>query len=127
MLTICSPTPCSGLLQALLAFIGDCPDVAMLEDVLIAILDLLRHTPPGRIPGLAGASGAQLFVSLLSREQPALRILGLHLLAHFVPYIQSGAQPGWHIHVPCLASTGARCHADAPWLLPCIQPGALPG
>ena len=82
------------LLQALMAFIGDCPDVAMLEDVLIAVLDLLRHTPPGRIPLLAGMSGAQLFVSLLSREQPALRILGLHLLAHFVPYIQSGALPG---------------------------------
>ncbi len=82
------------LLQALMAFIGDCPDVAMLEDVLIAVLDLLRHTPPGRIPLLAGMSGAQLFVSLLSREQPALRILGLHLLAHFVPYIQSGAPPG---------------------------------
>lgn len=76
-----------------MAFIGDCPDVAMLEDVLIAVLDLLRHTPPGRIPLLAGMSGAQLFVSLLSREQPALRILGLHLLAHFVPYIQSGALP----------------------------------
>ncbi len=84
----------SILLQALMAFIGDCPDVAMLEDVLIAVLDLLRHTPPGRIPLLAGMSGAQLFVSLLSREQPALRILGLHLLAHFVPYIQSGALPG---------------------------------
>ena len=76
-----------------MAFIGDCPDVAMLEDVLIAVLDLLRHTPLGRIPLLAGMSGAQLFASLLSREQPALRILGLHLLAHFVPYIQSGAQP----------------------------------
>ena len=73
-----------------MAFIGDCPDVAMLEDVLIALLDLLRHTPPGRLPLLAGMSGARLFVSLLSREQPALRILGLHLLAHFIPYIQTG-------------------------------------
>lgn len=79
--------------QALMAFIGDCPDVAMLEDVLIALLDLLRHTPPGRLPLLAGMSGARLFVSLLSREQPALRILGLHLLAHFIPYIQTGRRP----------------------------------
>ena len=81
-------------LQALVAFVGDCPDVAMLEDVLIALLDLLRVCPPGCLPLLAGASGAQLFVSLLSREQPALRILGLHLLAHFVPYMQTGAPPG---------------------------------
>ncbi len=80
-------------MQALIAFVGDCPDVAMLEDLLIAILDLLRHTPPGRIPLLAGSGGAQLFVSLLSREQPALRILGLHLLAYFVPYMHvQGAQ-----------------------------------
>lgn len=76
-------------IQALVAFIGDCPDVAMLEDVLIAILDLLRHTPPGRIPVLGGSGGAQLFISLLSREQPALRILGLHLLAFFVPYMHA--------------------------------------
>lgn len=69
---------------------GDCPDVAMLEDVLIALLDLLRACPPGRLPLLAGAAGAQLFVLLLSREQPVLRILGLHLLAHFVPYMQTG-------------------------------------
>ena len=80
-------------LQALVAFVGDCPDVAMLEDVLIALLDLLRACPPGRLPLLAGASGAQLFVSLLSREQPALRILGMHLLAHFVPYMQTGVKP----------------------------------
>lgn len=80
-------------LQALVAFVGDCPDVAMLEDVLITLLDLLRACPPGRLPLLAGASGAQLFVSLLSREQPALRILGLHLLAHFVPYMQTGVPP----------------------------------
>ena len=76
-----------------MAFIGDCPDVAMLEDVLIALLDLLRHPPPRRLPLLAGMSGARLFVSLLSREQPALRILGLHLLAHFIPYIQTGRRP----------------------------------
>ncbi|KAK9905588.1 hypothetical protein WJX75_002584 [Coccomyxa subellipsoidea] len=75
--------------QALISFIGDCSDVATLEDVLIAILDLLRHTPPGRIPLLAGSGGAQLFLSLLSREQPALRILGLHLLAYFVPYMHA--------------------------------------
>ena len=99
-----------------MAFIGDCPDVAMLEDVLIAILDLLRHTPPGRVPLLAGMSGAQLFVSLLSREQPALRILGLHLLAHFVPYIQSGGYIFLlFIHfeccLDCLESCGLHCLA----------------
>ncbi len=72
--------------------------MAMLEDVLIATLDLLRHTPPGRIPLLAGSGGAQLFVSLLSREQPALRILGLHLLAYFVPYMHAkGASPTTYI------------------------------
>ena len=95
-----------------MAFIGDCPDVAMLEDVLIAILDLLRHTPPGRVPLLAGLSGAQLFVSLLSREQPALRILGLHLLAHFVPYIHSGVCISLlFLHFECLGcpeSSGLR-------------------
>jgi hypothetical protein len=77
--------------QALMAFIGDCADGVMLEDVLIAILDLLRHTPPGRIPLLSGSSGAQLFVTLLSREQPALRILGLHMLTYFVPYMHASA------------------------------------
>lgn len=88
-------------LQALIAFIGDCPDVAMLEDVLIAILDLLRHTPPGRIPLLAGTGGAQLFVSLLSREQPALRILGLHLLAYFVPYMHAKGILLFIMYPPC--------------------------
>lgn len=84
---------CLFSLQALVAFIGDCPDTAMLEDVLIAVLDLLRAVAPGRLPLLVRGGGACLFATLLSREQPALRILGLHLLAHFVPYIQTGSPP----------------------------------
>ena len=68
---------------------GDCADTALLEDVLGALADLLRHTPGGRIPHLAGAGGAQLFLGLLSREQPGLRVLGLRLLAHFLPYLHA--------------------------------------
>ena len=79
--------------QALVAFIGDCADVAMLEDVLVALLDLLRRTPAGRLPLLPGFGGAQLFVSLLGREQPGLRILGLHALAHLVPYMHAAGAP----------------------------------
>ena len=79
----CSP------LQALLAFVGDCADTALLEDVLSALADLLRHTPGGRVPHLAGAGGAQLFLNLLSREQPGLRVLGLRLLTHFLPYLHA--------------------------------------
>ena len=86
-----------------MAFVGDCADTAMLEDVLIALLDLLRATPAGRIPLLAGPGGAQLFVSLLGREQPALRILGLHLLAHFAPYLHASGAQGCLGRMPCTA------------------------
>ena len=67
--------------QALVAFVGDCPDVLMLEDVLVTLAALLAHTPPGRPLALSGLGGARLVISLLSREEPALRMLGLRLLA----------------------------------------------
>ncbi len=83
-----------------MAFVGDCGDVAMLEDVLVALLDLLRRTPAGRLPLLPGFGGAQLFVSLLGREQPGLRILGLHALAHLVPYMHAaGGAPSLRFRV----------------------------
>ena len=43
-----------------MAFVGDCPDVPMLEDVLVTLAALLAHTPPGRPPALSGLGGARL-------------------------------------------------------------------
>ncbi|KAK9836952.1 hypothetical protein WJX81_002248 [Elliptochloris bilobata] len=76
-----SATRAASDVQALVAFVGDCADAPMLEDVLVTLAALLAHTPPGRQPALSGLGGARLVVSLLSREQPALRMLGLRLLA----------------------------------------------
>lgn len=82
-----------------MAFIGDCTDVPMLEDVLVTLAALLSHTPPGRPLLLSGLGGARLVVSLLSREQPALRMLGLRLLAICLRQVPAlgiglGSEPG---------------------------------
>jgi len=65
----------------LVAFIGDCAEPPVLEDVLVALAALLSHAARGRPPLLGSLGGARLVAPLLSRPQPALRMLGLRLLA----------------------------------------------
>lgn len=75
-------------LQALVAFVGDCPDTELLQDVLQLTCELLHPSEPTHRPLLAALSqmgGVQLFLSLVQREQQPLRLLGLRILAAFSP------------------------------------------
>ena len=67
---------------------GACTDVQLLEDVLNQLCEVLHPRDPSSasiIQGLHTLGGAQLFATLLQREQQCLRVLGLRLLAFFLP------------------------------------------
>ena len=85
------------LLQALVSFVGDCPDTEMLEDVLSALQEALHHGSPTHQPlvsCLEMHGGERLFMSLLQREDQGLRLLGLQILTAFQnnPVIARGKQ-----------------------------------
>ena len=88
---------CSAV-QAFVSFVGDCPDVGMLEDVLTALNDALQRGSPTHLPLVAclrAHGGERLFMSLLQREQQTLRLLGLQLLTAFLgPADANAARPG---------------------------------
>lgn len=74
------------MLQAFVSFVGDCPDAAMLEDVLSALQEALHHGSPTHQPLISCLrlhGGERLFMSLLQREQQSLRLLGLQILTAF--------------------------------------------
>lgn len=72
--------------QAFVSFLGDCPDPAVVEDVLAALQQALARGSPTHGPLLAclrAHGGARLFTSLLQREQEPLRLAGLQLMVAF--------------------------------------------
>lgn len=76
------------LLQALVSFVGDCQDIDLLQDALELICSLLQRHAPTQQPMLAilaELGGMQLFMSLMQREQQPIKILGLRILAAFLP------------------------------------------
>ncbi len=82
--------------QALVSFVGDCPDTELLQDVLELICSLLdprEATQRPLLACLAELGGVQLFMSLVQREQQALRVLGLRILAAFVPFPTPSSPP----------------------------------
>ena len=88
---------CNGstCVQALVSFVGDCTDTEVLHDVLELLCGLLAPGEPTQRPLLAclgDLGGVQLFMSLVQREQQPIRILGLRLIAAFVPF-QLPGQP----------------------------------
>ena len=69
-----------------MSFVGDCPDVALLEDVLSALQEALHHGSPTHQPLISCLEmhgGERLFMSLLQREQQSLRLLGLQIMTAF--------------------------------------------
>ncbi|DBA78126.1 TPA: hypothetical protein ACH3X2_008097 [Trebouxia sp. C0005] len=75
--------------QAVVSFVGDCPDSELLQDILEIICSLLDPREPTQRPMLARLGelgGVQLFMSLVQREQQSLRVQGLRILAAFVPF-----------------------------------------
>ncbi len=69
-----------------MSFVGDCPDEAMLEDVLSALQEALHPGSPTHQPLISCLElhgGERLFMSLLQREQQSLRLLGLQILTAF--------------------------------------------
>ena len=84
--------------QAFVSFVGDCPEVGMLEDVLTALNDALHRGSPTHAPLVAclrAHGGERLFMSLLQREQQTLRLLGLQLLTAFLgPADSETGRPG---------------------------------
>ena len=78
-----------AILQALVSFVGDCPDSDLLQDVLeltCSLLDPRQGTHRPLLACLAELGGVQLFMSLVQREQQPIRVLGLRILAAFVPF-----------------------------------------
>ncbi len=75
----------------------------MLEDVLVALAALLSHAARGRPPLLGSLGGARLVAPLLGRPQPALRMLGLRLLAIC---LRRGPAPGGPGAAPGSPSAG---------------------
>lgn len=83
-------------MQALVSFVGDCPDTEVLHDVLELICSLLHPQEPTQRPllaCLADLGGVQLFMSLVQREQQSIRVLGLRIIAAFVPFASSPSSP----------------------------------
>ena len=75
-------------MQALVSFVGDCPDTEVLHDILELMCSLLHPHEPSQRPLLAclgDLGGVQLFMSLVQREQQSIRVLGLRIIAAFVP------------------------------------------
>ena len=76
----------SSALQALAAFVGDCQDNALLEDMLLLLLVALQPSNPGcatAVAGLHAIGGPRVLLSLLSRSSQTIRLLGLKLLSAF--------------------------------------------
>ena len=79
-----------------MSFVGDCPDTEVLHDVLELMCNLLHPQEASQRPllaCLAGLGGVQLFMSLVQREQQSIRVLGLRIIAAFVPFPSSSASP----------------------------------
>ncbi|KAL3142038.1 hypothetical protein ABBQ32_004670 [Trebouxia sp. C0010 RCD-2024] len=79
----------SNDIQALVSFVGDCPDTEVLHDVLELMCSLLHPHEASQRPllaCLADLGGIQLFMSLVQREQQSIRVLGLRIIAAFVPF-----------------------------------------
>lgn len=75
-------------LQALISFVGDCQDTDSLQDVLELLCKLLQRNETTQRPMLAileRLGGVELFTSLVQREQQTLKVLGLRILAAFIP------------------------------------------
>ena len=67
---------------------GDCPDTEVLHDILELMCSLLHPHEASQRPLLAcltDLGGVQLFMSLVQREQQSIRVLGLRIIAAFVP------------------------------------------
>ena len=76
-------------MQALVSFVGDCPDTEVLHDVLELMCSLLQPheaSQPPLLACLADLGGVRLFMSLVQREQQSIRVLGLRIIAAFVPF-----------------------------------------
>lgn len=87
---------CLFLMQALVSFVGDCPDTEVLHDVLELMCSLLHPHEASQRPllaCLADLGGIQLFMSLVQREQQSIRVLGLRIIAAFVPFPAASISP----------------------------------
>ena len=83
-------------LQALVSFVGDCQDTDSLQDVLELLCKLLHRNEGTQRPMLAvleRLGGVKLFTSLVQREQQILKVLGLRILAAFIPLTNQQPQP----------------------------------
>ena len=79
--------------HALLAFVGDCPDRGMLEDVvgcLFAVTQPVAACGAATSQVVADAGGASLFLPLLRQPSKALQVLALRLIGQFGGTLNSG-------------------------------------
>ena len=123
-------------MQALVSFVGDCPDTEVLHYVRELMCSLLHPHEASQRPLLAclgDLGGVQLFMSLVQREQQSIRVLGLRIIAAFVPLPSAlpltplspqtaGLTPGLKLHecrvtlIPIKAIGPIRCS-----LTPCLS------
>ena len=108
---------------------GDCPDTEVLHDVLELMCNLLHPHEASQRPllaCLADLGGIQLFMSLVQREQQSIRVLGLRIVAAFVPFPAGSlsSPPGttgldMSLHISLLArccySACGPCHTSYGW------------
>lgn len=83
-------------MQALAAFIGDCQDNALLEDMLQLLLVALQPSHSGcavAVAGLHAIGGPRVLLSLLSRSSQTIRLLGLKLLSAFAAVTRPTGAP----------------------------------
>lgn len=107
------------VIQALVSFVGDCPDTEVLHDVLELMCNLLHPHEASQRPllaCLADLGGIQLFMSLVQREQQSIRVLGLRILAAFVPFpVASSSSPPFSL----LQATGVILSLNPPHTFYC--------
>eukprot|EP00898_Chlorokybus_atmophyticus_P002244 jgi/Chlat1/301/Chrsp1S08783 len=82
--------------QALLAFMGDCSDAVVLDDILQLMHNLFSHPTARSSIGwhVSATGGPYLFLPLLSRGQERIRILGLGLISACLRNLQRDHQAG---------------------------------
>ena len=75
---------------------GDCQDTDLLQNTLELICSLLQRHSTTQRPMLAileQLGGVQLFMSLVQREQQSVKILGLRIVAAFLPLASQQPPP----------------------------------
>lgn len=108
--------------HALLAFMGDCSDASVVEDVvgcLFAVTQPVAACGAVASQAVVDAGGALLFLPLLGQPSPLLQVLALRLIGQFgtnAGHHPPGFWPAVQDAVQRLPLSGEVCAALCAWL-----------